>query len=115
MHIFDLGYFALEWLAHLHAQNTYFCCRYKSATQVQWPDTDAPYSVLERLESLPADCSQVEWRVNLGRRAQLPVRLLAVRVPPEVATEHREQMKARTKRKRQNVSEERLALCGWNL
>jgi hypothetical protein len=118
MHVFDLGYFCLEWLAHLQAHGAYFCCRYKTGTHLEWPPTAAgvaPSSLLERLEALPASTQHVEWTVNLGRTAQLPVRLLAVRVPPEVAAGHRQQMKARKKRKRQNVSPERLALCGWNV
>lgn len=118
MHVFDLGYFCLERLAHLHAQNAYFCCRYKTGTHLQWATTPSGSqlsSLLERLDALPDSVQQVEWAVKLGRNAQLPVRLLAVRVPPEVAAQHRHQMKARTKRKRQNVSPERLALCGWNV
>lgn len=131
MHVFDLGYFCLDRLAHLHAQDAYFCCRYKAGTHLQWlgdsPEGDEPWrkgspegdevcdSLLQRLEALPQECAQVEWAVALGRKVQLPVRLLAVRVPPEVATQHREQMKAHKKRIRRNVSPERLALCGWNL
>jgi hypothetical protein len=128
MHIFDLGYFDLDWLSQLHADGAYFCCRHKTGTHLKLlgqsagtaldssldSSLDSPL-LLERLNALPAAQQQVEWEVLMGREAQLPVRLLAVRVPPEVTAQRREQCRKRNRRKRQNVSEERLEMLGWNL
>lgn len=118
MHVFDLGFFALISLAQLHAQGAYFCCRYKAGTHLQRLDkADSGFvtSPLEWLEALPADQEQAEWEVLLGSKARLPVRFLAVRVPPEVALVRRAECLAHNRRKGQKVRQSRLALCDWNL
>jgi hypothetical protein len=53
--------------------------------------------------------------MKMGRQSQIPVRLLAVRVPPEIAQARRQESLKRHRRKRQVVSAERLELLGWNL
>lgn len=128
MHLFDLGYFDLRWLAHLHAQKAYFCCRYKAGTRLQRMDeslgspvnlpVESPQqgtSLQDWLDALPQAQEQVEWPVLMGRDAQLPVRFVAVRVPEEVAQQLRDERIKKNERKRRNVSEERLELLGWKL
>lgn len=120
MHVFDLGYFSLSWMTGLHQQGAYFCCRYKTGThlgmesgedsQLQWSK-----SPLDWLESLPSTQTQAQCPVFLGQRAHLPVRLVAVRVPPDAARERREEMVYRGQRKCQPASDLSQALCGWNL
>ncbi|RYG60777.1 IS4 family transposase, partial [archaeon] len=116
MHVFDLGYFSLEWLGHLHAQDAYFCCRYKGATHVQplhAPDEWA--SLVLWLEAIPPHQERVEWNVLLGRHAQLSVRVIAVRVPEAVAVQRRQACLYYNGRRQRTVSPERLALCSWNV
>lgn len=118
MHVFDLGFFALDSLAKLHSQSAYFCCRYKAGVLLQRLDTpsaDWCSSPLEWLQALPAEQPQAEWEVWLGDKAPIRVRLLAVRVPPAVALVRHEECLAQARRKGQRVSAARLALCGWNL
>lgn len=127
MHVFDLGFFALSWLAELHAQNAYFCCRYKAGTHLgfaavscgSWVSCDSwvswHTSPLPWLQGLPASQERAECEVWLGRKAQVPVRFVAVRVPPAIALQRRQRCLAHSQRKGQKVSEERLALCAWNL
>lgn len=120
MHVFDLGYFSLPWMTDLHQQGAYFCCRYKTGTHLgiaSENDADLQWSKspLDWLESLPAHQTQAQCTVFLGHRARLPVRLLAVRVPPDAAQERRATILYRGKRKCQPVSDLSQALCGWNL
>jgi len=128
MHVFDLGFFSLAWLKQLAQNDAYFCCRYKAGTHLKhlgflgkeehhdhydsgaWQTSPLPW-----LNALPADVSQAECEVLLGSKARVRTRLVAVRVPTAVAFERRQTHLARSRRKRQKVSEERLALCAWNL
>ena len=120
MHVFDLGYFSLPWMTELHQQGAYFCCRYKTGTHLARESGENSHlqwskSPLDWLESLPPTQTQAQCTVFLGQRAQLPVRLVAVRVPPEAAQARREEMVYRGKRKCQPASELGQALCDWNL
>lgn len=120
MHVFDLGYFSLSWMTELHQQGAYFCCRYKTGTHLAMQSAqDSPLqwsqSPLDWLESLPPTQTQAQCTAFLGQQAQLPVRLVAVRVPPEAAQARRKDTLYRGKRKCQPVSDLSQALCGWNL
>lgn len=116
MHVFDLGYFSLKWLAQLQAQGSYFCCRYKGATRVQPVECpDEWTSLVAWLQRLPATTERGEWQMRVGRTAQLPVRVIAVRVPEEVAVRRRQSCLYYNGRRQRTVSQERLALCSWNV
>ncbi|BCM91560.1 hypothetical protein IAD21_03435 [Abditibacteriota bacterium] len=116
MHVFDLDYFSLEWLGQLHAQGAYFCCRYKGATQVQPLHSPGEWdSLVPWLEALTPHQNRGEWEVLLGRQAQLPVRVIAIRVPEAVALQRRQACLYYNGRRQRTVSPERLALCSWNV
>jgi len=55
----------------------------------------------------------VDLRVTLGVGHRLPARLLARRVPREVAAARRRRLRAEAKRRGQAVSHARLALADW--
>ncbi len=61
------------------------------------------------------DSSVIDCPVQLGVTAQRPARLIAVRVPPEVANERRRRLKADAKRRGQTLSKMRLAAADWTL
>jgi hypothetical protein len=119
MHLFDLGYFKLQWLKQLTAQEAYFCCRYKNRTDViraVGPDGKRmAANLVDWLAELPIDQTHLEMSVWLGKKVRVPCRLLAVRVPEDVKLVRQETLKARSERKGQKVSSDRLELCGWTV
>lgn len=119
MHLFDLGYFKLHWLKQLNAQDAYFCCRYKNRTDVIRPvgpdGARRAANLIDWLAELPKDQTHVEMSVWLGKKAKVPCRLLAVRVPDDVKLERGTTLTAKSERKGQKVSSDRLELCGWTV
>lgn len=62
-----------------------------------------------------AEGSYLERRVHVFHKEKLELRLLAVRVPDEVAQQRREQVRADAKRRGRPVSQKKLELCAWNI
>jgi hypothetical protein len=56
----------------------------------------------------------VDAPVRLGAAERVPVRLLARRVPPEVAARRRRRLRREARREGRGVSKARLALAGWD-
>jgi hypothetical protein len=108
----DLGYFGLDRLRQINAQGTYFLSRLQVHTTVfdadgrRWDDLAA---------LLATQGPRVDLPVTLGVTQRLPVRLLAVRVPQEVADQRRRKLRAEARRKGQAVSARRLALAAWTI
>lgn len=127
MHLFDLGYFKLEWLRSLASQGAYFCCRYRYATAVQRASGDTQNGpawlvatsmtthLVDWLAQMPLGQTRLELDVLLGKRLQVPCRLLALRVPEDLKRERQAQLKAKCQDKGQVCSAERLELCGWTV
>src|SRR5205823_3145900 len=89
---------------------------YLSYWQVQTALYDEAGQRLELGELLRQTAGgRLEQRVLLGSRQRLPARLLAVRVPPEVAAERRRRLKQAARKKGQAVSQARLALADWTV
>lgn len=108
----DLGFFALDRLQELDAQGVYWLSR----LQVQTAVFDAQGRRLDLPRWLPRTGPAVlDLPVRLGADHRLPARLLAVRVPPEVAAERRRKLHAEARHKGQTVSQARLALADWTL
>ena len=107
----DLGYFGLDVFADHCQQGGYFLSRLEAATAV----FDSERQRLDLLTFLQARGPQVDEPVELGVQHHLPVRLLAVRVPEEVANERRRKLRAEAKRRGQTVSKVRLALADWTI
>jgi hypothetical protein len=109
----DLGYYSLDRLAEIGQQDAYFFSRLQVQTAVfdvdgrRWDDVGA---LLAAQQS-----TQVDLPVTLGVQQRLPARLLAVRVPQEVADQRRRRLRAEAKRKGQAVSARRLALAAWTI
>ncbi|MBC8074456.1 MAG: IS4 family transposase [Chloroflexales bacterium] len=108
----DLGDFSLARLARLAQHNSYLLSRLQAQTTVFTADGKRWDDVTEFLAS---QGEQVDLAVTLGRRQRLNARLLAVRVPQEVADQRRRRLRAEAKRKGQTVSARRLALAAWTL
>lgn len=112
LHLADLGFFALDRLQALDAQGVFWLSRY----QVQTAVFDAQGGRLDLPRWLRRTGPTVlDLAVRLGVDHRLPARLLAVRVPPEVAAERRRKLHAAARHKGQTVSQARLALADWTL
>jgi hypothetical protein len=104
----DLGYFVLEVLQQIATAHAYFLSRLRLGVSLWETDGTTPVNLLRRLRSYPGHFEGQFW---LGQE-KLSVRLVALRLPPQVVAERRRQ--ARQNRDRRCApSAERLALLGW--
>jgi len=110
LYLADLGYFGLDRLQQISHNAAYFFSRLKVSTQVFGPDGQRWTDVAAQLAR---QGTQVDLPVLLGATQQLPVRLLAVRVPQEVADQRRRKLQNEAQDKGRQVSARRLALAGW--
>lgn len=105
----DLGYFVLEVLEQIQAAHAYFLSRLRLGVSLWEVDGLTPVDLLRRLRK----SGNLDGQLRLGAKKVL-VRLVAIRLPPEVAAQRRRQ--ARQSRDRRSApSAERLALLGWAL
>jgi hypothetical protein len=83
-----------------------------AGTQVYEPQGQA----LDLAACLPAQgTAVVDWPGHWGMHHPLPARLVAVRVPQEVANQRRQALHADARRRGQAVSQKRLRLADWTL
>lgn len=112
----DLGLVTLARLQTIGRAGGYWLTRIKAQTHIETEDGQC----WDQL-SLLADqtCERIELVVRVGKRARIPARLLAIRVPEVVAEERRARLRAAAARKRprhpQPVSADRLALAAWTI
>ena len=111
LRIADVGFFALERLAQLADDGGYWITRVRAGTKI----LDAQGKAWQLSHWLQTGGSHVDAAVRLGKQQQLPVRLLAVRVPKGIADERRRRMRREAKREGKTVSAERLALADWTI
>jgi hypothetical protein len=108
----DLGFFRLSSFREATRRGEAWLSRLMAGTRV-WSAEGRCWSQAELLAHQPA--AVVDLSVRLGVKEQLPARLLAVRVPPEVAATRRERLEREARKKGQPVSAERLALADWTV
>ena len=108
----DLGYFSLDTLQAISAQQAYWLTRVMAGTQV-YEAAGAPLELCAWLEHQTG--LTVECPIQLGKIHRLPARLLAVRMPAAVVARRRRQLKEAARRRQQPVSPERWALAHWTL
>jgi Transposase DDE domain len=112
LRVADLGYFQLEHLAAFDRRGVYFLSRFLPLTVV-YDKQGIKWSLLSQLLS----CSgpRVDLAIRLGERARLRCRLLAARVPPEVARQRQEKLRQEATSQRRQISPEVLALAHWTV
>lgn len=103
----DLGYFVLTAFAAFREQSIHFLSRYRHRIPLFDPLTHKPLDLSKRLKRQP----RLDLQVCLGAD-HVPVRRVALPVPPEIA--HRRRRQAYRDR-RARPSKESLFLMGWNL
>lgn len=113
LRIADLGYWELERLAELTRRGVLWFSRAQANTTLQTAD-GRTWDLLALLEADP-DAATLDLPVRLGKTAQLQARLLAQRVPQEVADQRRRRLRAEAREKGQTVSAVRLALAAWTV
>jgi hypothetical protein len=113
--IADLGYFSLPHLAELGALGVYWLSRLQAQTAVADPTGQRLDLVGWLQRHAPTPARGVERQVLLGTSQHLPARLLAIRVPPEVAATRRRKLKAEARRHGRTASQACLARADWTL
>jgi hypothetical protein len=111
LHLRDLGYFDLDVLKEIDDADAYFLSRLQDGTAV----FDAKGQRLNLGEFLGRqDESVVDMRVMIGVDHRLKCRFIAVRVPKDVASQRRRNVRKNGRKKGYTPSREKLALCDWN-
>ncbi len=110
LRVTDLGFFDLAVFAQLDAEHSYFLSRLHQQTAL-FDQTGQRRSLLDLLGAAPV----YDLAVTLGCRQRLPVRLLAVRVPAEVANQRRRQIRAAARKHGRTPTAEVLARADWTL
>jgi hypothetical protein len=112
LYVADRGYWSLSRLRELNEGRVRFCQHPKANTVFY--DRQGKRINLET--ALPRTIGQVKvLHVVLGTQNPLPVRLLMVRVPNEVAEQRRERLKKEAADKGKAVSEQQWKLAEWTL
>ena len=108
----DLGYFCRAEIAQRHRHHRSSLTRLRGGTVLL--DPKRKRLALEQV--LPQRVGQMkEMRVLAGAQEQIPMRLLMLRVPKEIADKRRQDLLADAQRRQQPVSEESLRLADWTL
>lgn len=113
LRIADLGYFDLDEFERLDRRDVYFVSRYHFGTALY---TLQPQKRLDLVKWLAEQTANViDVPVEIGVKHRLGGRLVAIRVPEEVAAKRRKRLLENAKKKGKTVSAGRLTLCAWTL
>jgi Transposase DDE domain len=107
----DLGYFSLNKFARWSRQGVYWLSRFTSGTVIR----NAQGRRLDLHRLLQAAQSDVDVEVVLGGEEKVKCRLIARRVPAEVAELRRARLKKKSERRGDRPSPVSLALADWNI
>ena len=108
----DLGYAVLKVWRQIAQRGAYFLSRCRSDLRLFDPQTQKPLELLSLLQNH----SQLSLEVLVGAEELLPVRLVALRLPPKLAAERRRRARANARRDRAlRLSKRYLKLLDWTL
>lgn len=110
--IFDLGYFSLDRFQRVGQAGSYWLSRLQHGTTVC--DTKGKPLMLGKFLAKNGKRGIVDAPVQLGEK-RLPCRLLAVRVPPEIAAERRRKIREKANDHGRKPSREYLDLQEWTI
>lgn len=108
----DLGFFSLPALRRRGEQHGSWLSRLQAGTAVFTAD-GRRWELLAVLVEVGTPV--IDLAVEVGVAERLPARLLAVRVPQEVADQRRRRLNEEAGKKGQAVSRERLTRCDWTV
>lgn len=112
IHIGDLGYWSIKVFREIEKQNSYFLSRLKTRVLV-YGDGKKALPVVKFLEK--RGVSQLDTQVKIGEDERFACRLIAVKVPPQVAAERRRKWNEEAKEKGKTVSKARLAQADYSV
>jgi Transposase DDE domain len=108
----DQNYFSLKKFAHWSREGAYWLSRFKAGTKV-YDDQKQRIDLLARLRA--AGDTDVDLDVVLGSQERVACRLIARRVPAEVAALRRKRLLDKCRKRGNKVSALSLALCDWTV
>jgi hypothetical protein len=103
----DLGYFVLKAFSEIASAGAFYLTRYKFGCHIYCQTTANKLKLLNILKG-----NYVDIQILLGAKEKLPCRLVAIRLPENVAAERRRKAKE-DRDKRINHSKEYMELLGW--
>jgi hypothetical protein len=113
LRITDLGYFDTAVFRRLDREGVFWLSRLQFGTSVFTPEGQR-LSLLDWLGEQPGPF--VDRPIRMGAERKVACRLVAWRVPPEVANRRRQKLIAEARRKEGRVpGKERLAWCDWTI
>ena len=108
----DLGFFDLGLFRIIAEQGGYWLSRLQANTAL-YDQASTRVDLVALLRGTPT--GRLDQPILVGAEARLPARLLAVRVPQEVADQRRRQLRAAATKHGRPVSATRLALADWTI
>ena len=109
----DLGYWALWVFGLIIKQEAFFLSRYFFGTHVYDANTGEQIDLFKKLRSNRLQGNNVlDMEVLLGKKEQLPVRLVAIKAPQHVEQERKRKMRKDKKAKR---SKDYWEMLGWTI
>lgn len=112
LHLADLGYFSLKRLKNDHKSNIYWISRLKIGTAI-YSKYGEQLNLLTWLQTHKSE--EIDIPIQLGKTDHIPCRLLVIPVPQEVAEQRRRRMRNEAIKKRQPLTEEKLAFANWTI
>jgi hypothetical protein len=109
LRITDLGYFDTEVLDRISAAGAYWLTPLAQKTNVY----DVDGTELDFLGWLNRNGPVIDREILVGSERKVRCRLIAWRLPEEVANRRRQKLNEEAKRKGRTLSRERLARCDW--
>ena len=106
----DLGYFNVKVFEQLTQQGVWWVSRLPARVGI-WQDGHVMH-LADWLNQHDSAC--IDQPVELTAH-RLPCRLMAVRVPPEVAAERRKRVRKAASKRKSNLKPETLDLCAWTI
>ena len=109
----DLGYAVLRIWRQIIAREAYFLSRWRNDLGLFDPQTNRPLDLLALVQQHPQLCS---LEVLVGAQERLPLRLVALRLPAQLAAQRRRRARANARRDRsRHPSQRYFKLLGWSI
>ena len=112
LRIADLGYWNLAVLQQIADHGGYWLSRVQVQTTV-YDREGKKWELVELLQTMAQ--TELDMHVTLGIQHRQPARLLARRLPQEIAEKRRRRLREDARSRGQTVSKRRLTLADWNI
>jgi hypothetical protein len=101
----DLGYFCLNFFAHLVSIGAYFLSRLSFNVNVYLTvDADEPVNLIQHINRFGNGDKTMEFNVFLGQKQRIPIRLIVYRLPSDVYRKRQKAAIKAAKRKGRGIS-----------